>query len=306
MKHCMDNWISQIYPVEESGGNRIFIMRDDLLPYSFGGNKARKARLFFEEIDAGGYDAVVTYGSGGSNHCRVIANLAAQRNMTCVVVSADRDSDCINRRLLQQFGAQVRACPVEQVSATIDAVLAQLRTAGRKPFFIPGGGHGNTGTRAYDLAYDEIKGFQQRQNMTFDYIFFASGTGTTHAGLLCGKKRWGDTHTQIVGISIARSNPRGGQVVADSVRAYAGDCPEEDLHFLDEYICGGYGKYDAFVEETIRRMMRQHGIPLDPTYTGKAYAGMLRWLKENHISGKRILFIHTGGTPLFCDWVREQ
>ena len=86
MKHCMDNWISQIYPVEETGGNRIFIMRDDLLPYSFGGNKARKARLFFEEIDAGGYDAVVTYGSGGSNHCRVIANMAAARGLGCRII----------------------------------------------------------------------------------------------------------------------------------------------------------------------------------------------------------------------------
>ena len=41
----------------------IYIKREDLIPFSFGGNKARKAELFFREIDAGQYDCVVTYGS---------------------------------------------------------------------------------------------------------------------------------------------------------------------------------------------------------------------------------------------------
>lgn len=31
-------------------GNKLYIKRDDLVPYSFGGNKARKGVLFFEEI----------------------------------------------------------------------------------------------------------------------------------------------------------------------------------------------------------------------------------------------------------------
>lgn len=60
-------------------GNKLYIKRDDLVPYSFGGNKARKGVLFFEEIEKGGYDCVVTYGSSHSNHCRIISNMAAAR-----------------------------------------------------------------------------------------------------------------------------------------------------------------------------------------------------------------------------------
>ena len=37
-------------------GNQVYMKRDDLIPYSFGGNKARKAFLFCREIDKGGYD----------------------------------------------------------------------------------------------------------------------------------------------------------------------------------------------------------------------------------------------------------
>ena len=49
------------------------------------------------------------------------------------------------------------------------------------------------------------------------------------------------------------------------------------------------------------RIMTQYGIPLDTTYTGKAFAGMLSHIKQERLKGKTILFIHTGGTPLFFD-----
>ena len=155
------------------------------------------------------------------------------------------------------------------------------------------------GTRAYDLAYEQIV----ESGIDFDYIFLASGTGTTHAGLICGKKRLGPDKLKIVGISIARPNPRGGQVVADSVKSYCGEDAGGDLIFDDSFLCGGYGKFDAAIDGTIRRMLHSFGLPLDPTYTGKAYHGMECYLKNHQIENKRILFIHTGGTPLFYDWV---
>ena len=45
------------------------------------------------------------------------------------------------------------------------------------------------------------------------------------------------------------------------------------------------------------------GIPLDATYTGKAFMGMTEYITENMIKNKNILFIHTGGTPLFFDCI---
>ena len=75
-------WNTPIQQIE----NNIYVKRDDLIPYSFGGNKARKGFLFFEEIDKGEFDCVVTYGSSHSNHCRVISNMAAARNMPCYLI----------------------------------------------------------------------------------------------------------------------------------------------------------------------------------------------------------------------------
>jgi len=52
--------LTPIIDLGEYDGNHLWMKREDLIPFSFGGNKARKAKLFFEEIDVGGYDCVVT------------------------------------------------------------------------------------------------------------------------------------------------------------------------------------------------------------------------------------------------------
>ena len=299
-----------IQDLGERLGNRLLIKREDLIPFSFGGNKARKAALFFEEIDQSGSDCVVTYGSGSSNHCRVVANMCAQRGLDCLIISpAEASKPTFNTYLMEQFGAKIQIVPVDLVSSEIDATLSELKSSGRKPFFIPGGGHGNTGTKAYVQCYDEILRFEKENGLRFDYIFHASGTGTTQAGLVCGQLMHGGSQ-RIIGVSIARRCPYGRDVVLQSILDYLPSCNEEQIgrhtHFIDSYISGGYGASDAGVEAVIRRVMSEYGIPLDPTYTGKAFYGMEEIIKSEGIAQKNILFIHTGGTPLYFDYLRGK
>ncbi len=287
--------------------DKLYIKREDLIPYSFGGNKARKAALFFEEIDQGGYDYVVTYGSSHSNHCRVVANMASERNLPCLIIGPKEVSDkTYNSRMMELFGAKIMTVPVEEVSGTIDNELKKLKDEGKKPYFIMGGGHGNIGTQAYVDCYREITEYQKEAGISFDYIFFASGTGTTQAGLVCGKLLNKDD-TKIVGISIARKNPRGRDVVLESIRDYLGDSEisedeiENATEFVDTYTGDSYGEGNSEIDDTIRESLIRFGIPMDSTYTGKAFCGMKKYVKEKGLENKTILFIHTGGTPLFFD-----
>lgn len=294
-------WNTPVQQIEEN----LFIKRDDLIPYSFGGNKARKGYLFFEEIDQGGYDCVVTYGSSHSNHCRIISNMAAARSMPCYLIGPEEVSDVTyNSRFMQVFGAEIIVVPINHIHDTIEAKLEELRNAGKKPYFIPGGGHGNIGTQAYVECYEEIKKYEEEQGIFFDYIFFASGTGTTHAGLVCGQIKYNDTR-KVIGISIARKNPRGRNVVLDSIREYMIGVSEEEIQertiFLDDYIGDGYGKENAEIFDLIKTSMVQYGIPMDSTYVAKAFLGMRKYIESERIIDKKILFIHTGGTPLFFD-----
>ena len=108
-----------------------------------------------------------------------------------------------------------------------------------------------------------------------------------------------------------RTEERGREVVKESIRDYLGEQFETlyrecDLIFTDHYRCDGYGNYSADVTQTIDRMMREEGIPMDTTYVGKAFTGMLQYLKDNRITDQKLLFIHTGGTPLFFDRLGKE
>jgi D-cysteine desulfhydrase len=294
-----------IQDLGEYKGNHLWMKREDLIPFSFGGNKARKARLFFQEIDKGDFDCVVTYGSGSSNHCRVVANECCRRGLGCFIIAPQEASKpTFNSQMMELFGAKITTVPVSEVHDTIEGKIAELKAGGKKPYFIEGGGHGNIGTEAYVQCYEEIKEFEKEQGLRFDYIFFASGTGTTHAGLVCGQLLNKDER-KIVGISIARKNPRGRDIVIQSIRDYLGGrVSEEDIQaatvFIDDYT-SGYGKDDKRVVDTIETVLKTYGIPLDATYTGKAFMGMTEYISQHEIENKNILFIHTGGTPLFFD-----
>ncbi len=293
--------------------NHIFVKRDDLFPLSFGGNKARKAVNFFKEIDNGDYDCVVTYGSSSSNHCRIVSNMAAARGLPCYIISPKEASEpTFNSKMMDIFGAEIETVYVSEVSDTIDRRLEALKKEGKRPYFIAGGGHGNLGTQAYVDCYKEICDYECENDIWFDYIFFASGTGTTQAGLVCGSLIAGDDR-KIIGISIARKNPRGGQVVIDSVNEYlfangyefSAENVSKAVDFVDDYTDDGYGKENEKIKATITNTLKQYGIPMDSTYTAKAYTGMLEYIEKNSIANKKILFIHTGGTPLFFDDLRR-
>ena len=303
------NIITPIHMVNYVENNSLYVKREDFIPFSFGGNKARKAQLFFEEIDRNTYDCVVTYGTGSSNHCRVVSNMAYAREMKCYIISPEEVSDeTYNSKLMELFGTEITVCPVSKVHDTIENKLKTLKEKGVNPYFIAGGGHGNIGTQAYVNCYEEIRQYELKNNVHFDYIFHASGTGTTQAGLICGQLINRDER-KIVGISIARKNPIGREVILESIQDYirenkifvSEDLIDNAIIFVDDFVGGGYGISTDEVNEVVQNMMRKNGLPLDKTYTGKAFAGMLEYVNKNGIMNKNILFIHTGGTPLFFD-----
>ena len=116
-----------------------------------------------------------------------------------------------------------------------------------------------------------------------------------------------------MGISVSRNENRGKQVIARNLEEYAqmhGNCLpgnfKEKIFFTDKYMENGYGTYSQDTADLTRQIYRSEGIPLDMTYTGKAFCGMVKYLEAS--SGPRIktfLFLHTGGTPLFFDFLEE-
>ncbi|PLS01108.1 1-aminocyclopropane-1-carboxylate deaminase/D-cysteine desulfhydrase [Neobacillus cucumis] len=308
---------TQIHKLNYSDGlNDFYIKREDLLPFSFGGNKVRFASEYFKDMKRLNYDCIISYGNSRSNLNRIIANMSKVKNIPCYVISpADESGERIetnNSRMVKNFGVTFIPCKKENVSQTVSWVLNECKSNGLKPYYIYGDiyGKGNekVAIKAYVEVYNEILEFEKDSQFSFDYIFLASATGTTQSGLICGRLLNGDNR-QIVGISIARKKANGKEIILNNIREYLkGDevlFKEEDICFEDKYVVDGYGEYNIEIIKVIKDILNTDGIPLDPTYTGKAFWGMREFLKQKKIEGKKILFMHTGGTPLFFDYLNK-
>lgn len=288
--------------------NEIHMKRDDMIPFSFGGNKVRIGYEYWNEAREQGCDTMIAYGSSRSNMCRAIASFCRMSGMECLVVSPAEEGGyeaSANSRILESLDVPIVICQKQEVAATLQKLFDGLHSEGKKPYYIYGDctGHGTeaTGNRAYEKAYLEIQKQEQQMGAAYDYIFLASGTGATQSGLIRGQQLFGGNQT-IVGISIARDRETGEAAIRSRL-------PETDwdkIVFEDRYRGGGYGERSQEIAAVIRQMMEQNGIPMDMTYTGKAFFGMLEWLKERNITGKRVLFLHTGGTPLYFDELYRQ
>jgi D-cysteine desulfhydrase len=58
---------------------------------------------------------------------------------------------------------------------------------------------------------------------------------------------------------------------------------------------GGYGQYNDELKKLSLNSIKEYGFTLDTCYSGKAFYGMLDYIKKNKLEDKNILFWHTGG-----------
>lgn len=306
---------------EKSDGNSLYIKREDLLPFSMGGNKVRIAEALLNDMKKQGCDSMIIYGGVHSNLCRVLSNLCYHQKIECIMIcSHEEDEGQIttnNEALIKWTGTEIVHCSKTEIAPTVERVMKRLSDRGKRPYYIYGNklGTGNEGTltSAYAKAYQEITDFEKEVGWEFDYVFCPSGTGATQAGLISGHLLAGD-YKKIMGVLISsRETKRAYHIIEDSVRAYFKKTGlslpekfEQEIHLLDQYRQEGYGKYDERIISCLEEEYLQNGIPLDPVYTAKAFWGMKEYLRENKIENSRILFLHTGGTPLFYDFLAKQ
>lgn len=294
-----------IQPLEtDPHHNSFFLKREDLLPFSFGGNKARIGLAYLQHMQTVGGTHMLAYGNARSNLCRVLSNLCAARGIPITILSpADDDGqrrEAFNEKLCRSFGATILPCLKTGVAESVDSAMQSIRRQGDIPYYIYGDrtGQGNraTPTSAYVPVYDEIC----RQG-DFDVIALACGTGMTQAGLLCGQQLSGGSE-RIIGLSIARDAASARSHIAAFANAWLTNASidEQRIEVQDERR-QSYGVFDEDVAQTIRDMMRLHGVPMDGTYTGKAYCALRKLAEKEGWQNKRVLFLHTGGTPLFFD-----
>ncbi|MFO7826005.1 MAG: pyridoxal-phosphate dependent enzyme [Cyclobacterium sp.] len=279
-------------------GIELYVKRDDYFPLAGGGNKARKIINIFSDAVKKGSDAVVSCGAANSNHARVVAIEAARRGWKAVIIIHDiEDYQKGNLLIMKLSGAHIVFVKKDEVKVAMDNAMNKLKKEGRRPYYIWGGGHSIEGSIAYYECFKEI---EKQSKGVYDVIIHASGTGTTQTGLHFGAIQ-AKSNTKVIGISVARNQTRGIEVINESLIEICQHYDEPfsqigKMNFYDEFSCGGYEKIDEKLLDTLRFSATCEGLILDPTYTGKAFYGLLELVDRKIIQpSSKILFLHTGG-----------
>jgi len=293
------------------GGPEIWIKRDDQTGLAFGGNKARQLEYYFGEAVLEKANVILITGAVQSNYMRTAVAAARKLGMDVEVQLEERVKgqpaeyyQSGNPYLMKLMGAKFHHYPAGEDEEGADDALYQraeeLKSKGKTPYVIPlAAKHPPIGSLGYVDCAEELLS----QNLKMDAIITASGSGTTHAGLLAGLRIKGEK-VPVYGICVRRDKgsqrariKKNTQIVIDML---PGDhqIRDEDIHLFDDCLAPGYGHLNEFVTEAIKLAAEEEGLLVDPVYTGKALAGMMKLIREGKFSAQeKILFMHTGGTP---------
>jgi D-cysteine desulfhydrase family pyridoxal phosphate-dependent enzyme len=284
------------------GGPRLFIKRDDAIPFGFGGNKVRKLALVAARAVADGADTLITAGGIQSNHARATAAAAAKLGLRAVLVANGQAPERLtaNALLDNLLGAEVvYVASREDRAPMILEVAERLRTEGRRPFAIPIGASTPLGALGFALALAELVD----QMPVPDVIVHSTSSGGTQAGLVAGCRLLG-LPTRVVGISADDTSPSLQSHIRAIISGIA-DLLDIDLVKLsrgtaievdDRFVGDGYGIPTDGSREAIELAARTEAIFLDPTYTAKAMAGLIAYVRQQKFrENQTVLFWHTGG-----------
>jgi L-cysteate sulfo-lyase len=293
---------------ESLGGPRLWIKRDDCTGLATGGNKTRKLEFLIADAIEKGADMVLTQGAVQSNHVRQTAAAACKFGLDChallerrVPDRADDYETTGNVLFDQMFGTSLEFRPAGlDMNAEAMAVTEKLAAAGRKPYFIPGGGSNEIGALGYvSCAYELLEQIKANK-LDVGWIVLATGSAGTHAGMLAGLHAAGST-IPVMGVSVRQ--PEDKQIAAVHklavlTAAQLTDTPlgVEKVIVDDGYVGAGYGQPTQGTLDAINLIARREGLLFDPVYSGKGLAGMIGLAGQNFFeSDKDVIFLHTGG-----------
>ena len=305
------------------GGPSLFVKRDDLTGLALGGNKARQIEFYFGEAIAKKSNVILITGAIQSNFVRSVAAAAAKLNMDCHVQLEERvpNIDATHRTsgnvlLTKLFGATIYTYPdgEDEIGAdqNINKIAEGLRKQGRIPYIIPlAPGHTPLGALGYIVAAQEILDQLRKSGQIIDEIVVASGSASTHAGILYGLRAL-ENQIPVVGICVRRSK----EIQAPRVLARCSELSEllgtpeyvttDDIILNDVPLAPGYGLLNPLTIEALNLAASLEGLLLDPVYTGKAMAGVIDRVRTNaYDNSANILFLHTGGQPALFAYESE-
>ena len=274
----------------------VFIKRDDMTGLGLGGNKVRKLEYLLADARKQGAEVVFTTGGSQSNHAMLTAAAAGKLGMKPILILKRRGvTEQVGNQLLEHLmGTEVIFMDTDDY-ADIYAEMDRIGTQLGVPYYkIPCGGSNALGSLGYVDCAREIG----QQGSRFDYLICAEGSGGTMAGLALGAKLF-LPGTKVYGMMVD-SDPFDEITPALMREAAALLGVEAEISAMDYHLrdmCGpGYAIPSEEGNAAISLLAKYEGLFLDPVYTGKAFAGLIKMAEEGRFQATdNVLFLHSGG-----------
>lgn len=309
---------------EELGVN-LYMKRDDFTGMNlFGGNKVRKLEYLIGDAVSQGCEYIFTFGATQSNHAMQTVSACRRCGLKpilyLVAIVEPDEADLRSNLLLDTImGAEIHMVKIEDGEEEADAEarsvqlarahMSRLEAEGHRCYEVPMGGASPVGSVGFIEGYVELTEQMEAAGICPDYIFHATGTGGTMAGLAAGNVLCG-SDAKIISINVSAKDEgypkRTEDLANESLRLIGADRTvnaAKDIHTDLNYYLPGYEIPNESSAKAIRLLAEKEGLFLDPVYTGKAFAGMLDYIRKGIVpQGSQVVFWHTGGaTALFAE-----
>jgi D-cysteine desulfhydrase len=295
----------------------VWVKRDDALGPAGGGNKTRKLEYLLADALQAGAEKIVTVGGPQSNHARLTAVAARMLGLEPHLLLFGKQPKRATGNLLldRLVDAELHFIPPGPIASkpcTFEELDAYVREeAWRRVgdhYHVPLGGSNGLGSIGYVRAALEIEEQTRSAGIEDAWVVVATGSGGTLAGLLAGLGTIGSS-LRLVGIDVASIWQNYPELVArmanDSLELLglsANVEPADVLLVEHTYVGRGYAVPTSDGTAAIKRLAQSEGLLLDPTYTAKAFAGLLDLEASGYFGdGEPVVLWHTGGLPGLFD-----
>ncbi|HJK95006.1 MAG TPA: pyridoxal-phosphate dependent enzyme [Polyangiaceae bacterium LLY-WYZ-15_(1-7)] len=287
-------------------GAELWVKRDDRTADLYGGNKVRKLGFLLGDARQKGCEALVTAGALGSHHVLATSLFGRKWGFDVHAVMVPQPwTGHVEENLRADLAVGATLHPVKAWAAvppTMAGLAAHMRLQGKRTYRVAYGGSSPVGALGYVEAGLELAAQIEAGELPEpERIFVALGSGGTAAGLAIGLASLGIT-TKVHAVRVTPRLVCNQATVAALITATMRKLRKVEPAFpavapaaraaveIDHSLFGGgYGTLDDATREATVRADAE-GLSVDPTYTAKAFAALLR---HQRATPGRALFWHT-------------
>ena len=295
---------------EQLGGPRLWVKRDDCTGLSSGGNKTRKLEYLMADRAGRGcrYDhhprgnpikpRAPNDSSGGETGHGMPYLAGGPHRIQRPQLYPERQ---------RVAGPSARRVCVEtrqrhDMNDEMETLAEKLRTDGKKPYIIPGGGSNPIGALGYVNCARELVEQAAAMGLHIDAMVHATGSSGTQAGLVAGLAAiQSDIH--LLGIGVRAPQEKQEQMVFDLAQKTADHMgiglkiARSDVRANTDYVGPGYGLPTDGMIEAVKLLAQTEGLLFDPVYSGKGLDGLIDQIGKGYFDGMDdVVFLHTGGS----------